>query len=267
MPWIYWGLTNLETSYTTRQRVPTLVLTIPAPSATSTLQFVVGAYLMNGSFLGYQSLTTQLLPCSASSQTTWNRPGLSVTFSCNINIYSLALSRPETIFYDLYMLNQTGGLYPVPVRNRNYRDENGNLVNSDPIPSDSNRLFRRFTWVDATSGIVNGQLAYIRIPTLIQFWMQTSGTDGMIRVPVMDITYTNRAVIDLDPLDSSVVSSPRFAFKTSWTMDYSKYYMALTVLIALGGSFSGVTAIYLSKSWGSRNVGSGDTLDINVNLN
>lgn len=165
------------------------------------------------------------------------------------------------------MLNSTNGLYPVPVRIINYRDTSGNLVNSGSKPADSSQFFRRFTWIDTSTGVINSKLAYIRIPTLIQFWMTTSGTDGLINVPVMDITYSDRAVSSLDPLDSSTISSPEFKMKTGWTMDYSKYYTALTILAALAGSFSGISSIYLARSWGARNVGSADTLDINVQSN
>lgn len=230
--------------------------------------FVVGVYLVNGTFLGYQNLTSQLLPCSPPTmRSDWSRPGQTVTFSCQINVKNLAISQPRTLLYDLFMYNQTQGLYPVPVRNLNYQDANGNRINTySKEPTSSDQLFRRFNWIDCDTGIINGKLKYIRIPTSIKFWMKSSGVDGMINVPVMDIEYTDRAVSDLLDLDSGDVSSPKFIMKTIWRMNYSSYYTALTIITALAGSVSAIWSIYKAKGWGARNTGNGDQVDLSFLL-
>jgi hypothetical protein len=96
--------------------------------------------------------------------------------------------------------------------------------------------------------------------------MKATGTDGMIYVPVMDITYTDRDVAELDEVDESEVSSPIFTMKTTWTMNFGIYYTTITIIGALGGSLAGILGIYQAKSWGVRNRGIADTLDINVYL-
>lgn len=93
-------------------------------------------------------------------KTDWSRPGQTSTFTCRINIKNLALSRPTTLLYDLFMVTQSNGLYPVPVRVKNYRGEsNTELTNTfSKEPSSSDQFFRRFTWIDTETGIINGKL-------------------------------------------------------------------------------------------------------------
>lgn len=266
MPWLYWGLVTRESSSLVYQRIPNLSLTITDVTVLSSLQFVVGIYLLNGTFLGYQNLDSQLLACNVPTAVpSWNRPGQTVLYSCSVNIFSSAQSASETLFYDLFVQTKTGTLYPVPVRLINYIDSLGVEANADSQPTDQSKLFRRFTWIDTATGIKGGTLQYIRIPTSIKFWFKTvPKADGLIYLPVMDITYTERVVSELSATDLSSTSTPTFTFETHWSQDYSSYYQAMTILGALAGSLAFIAAIYQSKSWGSRNVGPGDTLDINV---
>lgn len=180
------------------------------------MQFVVGTYLLNGTFLGYQPLTTQLQACAEPAGIpTWNRPGQTSEITCKINVNGLAMSGGDTLFFDLckissqLVLKANGTLYPVPVRIKNYKNENGQSINSDDKPTNDNRLFRRFMWIDMDSGVVNGAVKYLRVPTMIKFWMKTvSGQDGKIYVPIMDILYSERAVAYLSDADSSDISTP-----------------------------------------------------------
>jgi hypothetical protein len=96
--------------------------------------------------------------------------------------------------------------------------------------------------------------------------MKAAGADGMIYVPVMDITYTDRDVALLDDMDESEVSSPAFTMKTTWTMNFGIYYTVITIVAALGGSFAVILGFYQAKNWGFRNRGSADSLDLNVYL-
>lgn len=104
MPWIYWGLLTRESNSDIRSRVPSIVLSIPGVTVQSPLKFVVGAYLLNGTFLGYKMLDTELQMCTTIPSISWTRPGQSIETACKINIDGLVKANEYTIFYDLCTL-------------------------------------------------------------------------------------------------------------------------------------------------------------------
>ncbi len=95
------------------------------------------------------------------------------------------------------------------MRIKNFVDANGVKVNSESYLSDNSRFFRRFVWVDTVTGLKDKKLEYIRLPTLVEFHLKTKpDSEGKIFIPVMDITYTERAVSDVSATDSSEISQP-----------------------------------------------------------
>ncbi|KAI8910220.1 Meckelin, partial [Gorgonomyces haynaldii] len=265
MPWIYYGLVNNEATFSVRNRIMSLSLTNPVVSQASPLQFVLGIYLINGTFLGYQKLDNQLLVCNENGiyARLWNRAGQTSSLSCQVNLNSIVSSNAETLLFDLFVYDSTNVLYPVPVRIKNYKDQQGNKINTESSPTDSNKLFRRFFWFDTQTGVSNGLSGPIRVPKTVQFWFQTvSDRDGVIYVPIMDIEYGERLYADISSTDSSQVSSPTFSFGATWSQDFSRYRQAFTILAALTGSFSVIASIYLTRSYNARNSGVADTLDI-----
>ncbi|KAJ3323654.1 Meckelin [Boothiomyces sp. JEL0866] len=172
MPWLYWGLLSRETSQSIRKRIPTISLKITQPSQ-PLLQFVLGVYTVNGTFLGFQNVTTQLQACpfDYSYGLQWQQPGVGYNNTCTISLSKKTFD--PTLFYEIFLVQSTGAYYPVPVRIITPS------LNVDSAPTDQSSFYRRFALVDTTVGIQNGVLKYIRFPKTIKIWINVvSGTDA-----------------------------------------------------------------------------------------
>ncbi|KAJ3315229.1 hypothetical protein HDV04_003622 [Boothiomyces sp. JEL0838] len=201
MPWLYWGLLSRETSQSIRKRIPTISLKITQPPL-PILQFALGVYTLNGTFLGFQNVTTQFQSCpfDYSYGLQWQQPGVGYNNSCTINLAKKSFD--PTLFYEIFLIQSTGAYYPIPVRVITPS------LNTEAAPTDQSSFFRRFTLVDSSVGVQNGVLKYIRFPKSIKIWINVvSGSAGSIYVPIVDIVYTSRIVASFSASDASIVST------------------------------------------------------------
>ena len=109
----------------------------------SLINLTMSVYALNGSFLGFESVTTQLQMCAGDGRTLqrWARFGANTKVECRIDLTHLIDRTDEPRFYELWMddaVDKDGktprkdgvGLYPVPVLITNY-EEDGKTPNSD----------------------------------------------------------------------------------------------------------------------------------------
>ncbi|KAJ3201303.1 hypothetical protein HK099_002292, partial [Clydaea vesicula] len=101
IPWLYYGLLTTESSLTTVTKVPNVTLDISATMESSTLNFVLASYTIDGKFLGLRNLSSEFQFCD--SDQSWLQVGHNFNTSCTLNIFELAdqNSTIETIFHDL----------------------------------------------------------------------------------------------------------------------------------------------------------------------
>ncbi|KAJ8322951.1 hypothetical protein O5D80_008469 [Batrachochytrium dendrobatidis] len=266
LPWLYYGIVNHESPQTTQQKIPNVVLDSTGLSGSLRLPFVLGVYHLNGSFLGYQNLTTQFQLCSTDSLTAsnWDRVARDYTNTCLLNLYNLVSQNYDTYFYELFLAQPLGQLYPVPIRISNYRTVSGLQINRNPSMIDwsNSQLFRRFFLIDTASGIVNGATTIVRFPSSISITIFKASDVGKITLPIVDITYTEREISAISETDKSIFSTTPISFSVAYVQDYSviKQVLMYTFVIAIAVGL--VYAFYTTRLWSSRNLGPYDSIDI-----
>ncbi|KAJ1338883.1 hypothetical protein BSLG_006520 [Batrachochytrium salamandrivorans] len=295
LPWLYYGIVNHELPQTTQQRVPNLIIDVTGVSGRSYLPLVLGVYHLNGSFLGYRAVTTELqvkthmidkteflndrIFCRCLTRTQWttkmcrnegSKPSnwsmiaRDHTSSCTLNLFNLISQNYATYFYELFLVQTSGQLYPVPVRIANFRSTSGVQVNLNPSPGDwsGSQLVRRFFLVDTASGVVNGATTIVRIPSSISITVTKAGGIGKITLPIVDITYTERDISAISPSDKSIFSAPLISFSVSYIQDYYTIRQVLTITFSILVSFGFIYTFYTTRLWSSRNLGPYDSIDI-----
>ncbi|ORY52362.1 hypothetical protein BCR33DRAFT_316184 [Rhizoclosmatium globosum] len=141
-----------------------------------------------------------------------------------------------------------------------------------------NTFTRRFFLIDNISGVSNGNLKVIRVPTSISFRITqatgssatsgnapTTGTAGKIYMPVMDIQYAERTVDGyIDPSDNSVYASPRFNFKVQYVMSMADFWAQMQIFFSLTTAGVLLAAIYRTLQWSKRNTVAGESIDAQI---
>eukprot|EP00343_Euplotes_focardii_P000821 CAMPEP_0205803036 /NCGR_PEP_ID=MMETSP0205-20121125/5557_1 /ASSEMBLY_ACC=CAM_ASM_000278 /TAXON_ID=36767 /ORGANISM="Euplotes focardii, Strain TN1" /LENGTH=196 /DNA_ID=CAMNT_0053070447 /DNA_START=710 /DNA_END=1297 /DNA_ORIENTATION=+ len=140
------------------------------------LKFVLGMYNLEGDFLGFQNLSTQLQLCPAAYEDgmDWRRFGTSVEAECYYNISQLidtSIQPNNTdIFYDLWLVDVNNNYIDVPVKILNYVDSTGSKPN---LSSDRSKwkLTRRFFIYDTKSGLegANSYTGGVELGTYIRW--------------------------------------------------------------------------------------------------
>lgn len=189
-----------------------------------TVQLILVKFALNGTFLGVERLTNQLIYCGAGSSSAlpdapaWLRFGYAFTGAYNCALRSLLAGGAEPIFYDLYIrdlaadgvsgVNTLVGnsvtlpmtLYPVPVRIVNYVSSDGSAPNRNSGTGDeaNDVLTRRFTLYDTVSGVTTsgGTPEVIRYASSISLSFPTrrdgNSRPNLLNPPVLTITYSER---------------------------------------------------------------------------
>lgn len=101
IPWLYYGFLNTETAISTVSKAPNIIVDITLTSSYSSLAFVGAKYALNGTYLGLFNVSTEFQFCPDLISLKWFNAGHNYNVNCNLNIYNLAFSGSETIFYEL----------------------------------------------------------------------------------------------------------------------------------------------------------------------
>ena len=216
------------------------------------LVFWLASYSLEGSWLGWTKLESQLDPCASFVSTSakprslpsaWRRFGSSLRSQCNILARSVLDCGANPVLYDLFVENTDGTLVPVPVRILNLV-QNGQRPNLGEKGGDGENdvLVRRFLLCDAVSGRESGpggpgqaylsKAGYLRVVRwaahlAVQVRVRPEG-DGQVYVPVVSIAYAEKRTDNLQE-DTTLPGS----FAAEYTMDTSGYWTAVTVLFVL----------------------------------
>eukprot|EP00435_Cladocopium_sp_Y103_P035142 s649_g9.t1 len=211
------------------------------------LVFWLASYSLEGAWLGWQRLESQLDPCSKAGTSSkphrlpsaWRRFGSSLRSECNILASSILECGRAPVFYDLFVENTDGSLVPVPVRILNIVTQSGrpNLNLGDSEANDD-VLVRRFMMCDAVSGRESGPggpgeayldgTGYLRVVRwaahlAVQVRVRPTG-EGQIYVPSVSIAYAEKRADNLQE-GTSIPGS----FAAEYSMDASGYWTAVIV--------------------------------------
>ena len=234
-------------------------------SKVSELKLVLSAYSMDGNWIGFRNFTSQFQLCGGGQGEIddWLRVGTNYINGCEISLKSIVDqssdyidSNGEPIFYDPYITDSQGKLYPIPVYIRNLREGQPSLqVNADGSLL-NDRLVRRFfvTDVATTAGNSNGHyIRYIKALKIVVTLRPDS--ENLIFPPYIDIEYEDRQLpiepsiiseatssfVDnlINSLSASstaganIVSSQNISFQTIYTSDLDKFRETWQILLIL----------------------------------
>lgn len=200
------------------------------------LDFKMAKYHMDGTFMGYEPLTDQLILCPHSSQETerYREFGTNVQIDCTLNV-ELYTTLEDTYFYEIFLIDSNGLAKDVPVLIRNIRDENSNEVNSGSDES-SWQLVRRFFIYDNISGRVGTDAYANKVTTTVLRYLvfaklvvalQTD-TDEAIYVPYFELEYKSRLTSYISTQDKTASVS----FESEYSMNIGNFLqVAMGVLI------------------------------------
>ncbi|RKO82975.1 Meckelin, partial [Blyttiomyces helicus] len=265
MPWLYYGLLNHQDASAIAGTVPQLTLDLSSSGAgVSSLPFVLATYALNGTFLGLQNVSAQLQFCPPTPQSSgWLLPGYSYAEQCTVQLFGLASDSLDTVFYDLFLTDDTNTLIPVPVRILNFLSA-GVQVNAggSGTATTGNRLFRRFFLADNAAGTQDGIISALRVATTVTVWITKADSDGSIYIPMVDIEYSERDATLVSDTDASTFSAPAFSFTVHYTMSMSSFYNTMQIVFSLLCIFAGMVAFHRARIWSDRNYAPAEQWDM-----
>ena len=214
----------------------------------SYIPFRLAKYALDGVFLGWENMTTQIFLCPMTEEHSrrFRRVGLGLVEKCEIDLEALVnqyIDLPNiNYFYELYLVDYNDDLIDVPVLIDNYLDESDTYPNRLSSKDDW-RLVRRFFLYENVSAIEsgtflepNGTSTYARFIHEARFVYELDrDSDETIFVPYLHLFYRtieSDLVTDTFPADSLIV--------TQWKMNTSHadeialgFFIAAHVLLVL----------------------------------
>lgn len=203
------------------------------------LNIVLARYSLNGTFLGFTSLTNQFDKCTERRDVNemWRLFGTGYKSNCELNIADLIDSQ-STDVYDPFLIQTVSGkqiLRPIPVNIISYRDAQEVAVNQRKVER-RKRLFRRFFALDNYTNPI-----YIQVLTEMSIKFEHFNDTAEDRIPVISATYTTVARSDLERnylpiyLDNTKTIYHSYSFHIEFVTQLSSFWKAaLIVLIVLG---------------------------------
>lgn len=293
------------------------------PGTFDTMSFRLAKYNLNGTFLGWEPLTTQLEYCNqfsepsaldtkensiqknidearqwipmnrrnpASADLRWLKFGnsYSETYYCDLNgllAKGTQGSAPDVLpgaqgpfFYDMYMVDKAKtvadgeSLYPVPVRNRNYRTGNTYVNdNTGPTDEDNDRFVRRFFLYDTLSGVttVGSRPEILRYASEITLKMKIRPTSdrekGKIFPPILSIKYVERRVPSSGPLVGAMAGDT-LTFRVEYTQDMEDFWRTSLIMFSLCSALVAVVWIVRVMLYCRRNQRAGEEIVVSGSL-
>jgi meckelin len=242
MAWIYYER-NAEAILNEKRVNMQVTFDSSDTSRVNLLSFYLAQFSLNGTFIGYQNLTDQLVLCPHSYIVgkTYREFGTNVDVTCEIDL-SVYISYSETTFYELYLVDVNNTMIDIPILIKNLVFSDGTQPNM--LDAESNwKLVRRFFIYDNVSGKV-GSNGYVggSTTTVLQYMQSAiiqikliNDQDQMIYCPLLILNYRAR----LTSYITSESSTDGIDFSSQYTMDTSSFWSVAK------GVFIGVNVLIL----------------------
>ena len=226
VPWLYYESQGKAVSESTKL---TMRLALDSSDVPSTVILWLARYTMNGTFLGYSELTSQLSLCDIQSVddiTAFKSVGHNYLKECDYDLTQI-INATETTFYELFIQDtgtSAGKLVDVPVRILNY---------DSSTDKTTYKYVHRFFLYDniCMNKASDPSLRYIRWAYSMSLRIQLrTDANEQIYVPILTIEYHERSVDYIKGTNSNGRSS----FTVTYFMSPSYFlYVALIFLIIL----------------------------------
>ncbi|CEG45975.1 meckelin isoform x1 [Plasmopara halstedii] len=220
------------------------------------LDFILASYNHSGTLIGFKALVNELTYCQVDSSTnvaispSWMRFGVSAQFEYSCNLKSLQTA--SVTFYELFLVDLTKGhlengrYIPIPVKNLNYRDASGMLVNQDSDAA-NDFLSHRFFLFDLVSGIALNEdspdvIRYVKDITLT---IRSASDPHFIEVPQLSIAYVDTVSLETVPV----------SFRVVYTSSTDELWAFAKVIFTVGCVFAGLRMIVQTFKWYRRSIG------------
>ena len=216
-------------------------------AAGSTLKFVLAETALDGGWLGYQNLTSQLQLCGGHSSMvgSWQRLGSNYKNECTLTLPQLreraggAAPGASTNFYDLHLQDASGKLYPVPVRNLGLRSGPA-AINANAVATDD-ALVRRFFMVDVDTAVPSetGELEAVRYASSVKLVVPVRKSS--LKPPHLELTYST-VLVGSASAAGAASPEPSYpaSFEVLYVADQSVFWTSMDTIIIVGAVLAGV---------------------------
>lgn len=228
MAWIYY-----ERSAKTILEAGTVTMKVTFDSSDSTkvnlMEFKLAEFSIDGTLLGFQELTDQLILCPHSLEDSKNYRefGTNINIACSLDLTQF-FNMKKNSFYEMYFIDESDNIIDVPILVTNYMVSGGNTPNSETKSKSGWKLTRRFFIYDNLSGIsTEGGYETGARPEIVQYLNRAklvftlrSDKEQQIYVPYLVLTYKSRLYTYVDTTDST----DSVKFISEYGMDTSKFW-------------------------------------------
>ncbi|KAG2452271.1 hypothetical protein HYH02_003295 [Chlamydomonas schloesseri] len=191
----------------------------------SVLTFILSAYALNGTWLGYNQWTSQFQLCGAPELdgSRWTRFGWNYQNECDIDLTAVLgqladgfRGGGDTVMYELFLQTGTSTMYPIPIKNSNKDELDGN-----ELPEQG--AVRRFFFLDKRLGYSSQSKSLQAVQYPVSMFLQIilrSSPRNQIYVPQLFITYSGWQTDTTSTvnMDASAANEARY---TSFAVTYS----------------------------------------------
>ncbi|KAE9030437.1 hypothetical protein PF001_g168 [Phytophthora fragariae] len=230
--------------------------TVSSDGSASKLAFILVSYFVNGTLIGFRSLTNELEYCQPegsmgiTDSPSWMRFGVSTVskYSCDLGI----LQSSSLVLHELFLVDQSksdgddGRYVPVPVKNVNYHDSSGVFVNQDSDTA-NDFLSHRFFLYDAQTGVSVGETSakVLQYAETITLTINTQAANPhFIYAPLLTITY----------VDTQNPRSVPLLFRATYTSNTDGFWSAAKSLFTVGCVVAGCRALLQTFNWYRRSI-------------
>ena len=196
-----------------------------------------------------------MCPHSSEDSKKYREFGTNVIYECKLDLEKY-ITADETIFYDLYLIDDDGTLHDVPILFRDYRDQNNDQPNSGSSEGDW-RLVRRFFLYDNVSG-KEGTFAYtnneettvLRYARDIKLKVELmTEEDHRIFIPLLTIEYRSRFTNYIRETDSE----DDVTFDSEYTMDTDNFWEVATAVFITNSVLTFIIWVVRIYIWSKNN--------------
>lgn len=249
LPWLFYEGESVK--YTTVKDLDLKVGFADHGSAQANINFVASITHLDGTWLGVQNLTDQLILCGSrvDDAKEWERFGTHFASSCSLRVDDLVhkleregIYKTGVLFYDVYILDQRSEFYPVPVRLENMV-QGGSLVNKQAASMEEATLVRRFALVDSATTVKSSTAE----PTALRYARSVS-FDIEVQMPNKNklfppVITVEMAHANMDGEGSAAVPA---RFDVRYLMDLDEFWNAFTILL--------IAALIIAFFWWAQSV-------------
>mmetsp|Transcript_576 Transcript_576/g.970 ORF Transcript_576/g.970 Transcript_576/m.970 type:complete len:1032 (-) Transcript_576:28-3123(-) len=251
-PFLYFDASVTETTYVNSEAITAPVI-VP-----TRLRFILATFSLNGTFLGYEELSNQLVLCDSDElhTTDWLSFGVNYNHYCQLNLYHFfQRADPKDRFYELFYVNATNTLYPVAVKMIN-GDTNTQIVMSQKT------LFRRFFTIESEvfAHETDDSKRTITYASSMVMSINLRGSDAM-SPPLLTITYRRQTANNILQPDSAYTSysnmtqfpiyeaiqSPTVSFTAAYTTNHWIEYIIVGSFLLLVVILA--TLLFIIRVW------------------